>query len=990
MSGFRFLKYCVVAIVFLQVFRYGENMTLAKTPESASLRMNVSATRIYEGDSLRLQVHLDKMDSFQEPDMSYLKNEFDIVFLGEQNRNSSMISIINGRQQRFEERGITYNYKLVPKRSGSIVIQSPEVAYRDEILKASAIEVEVVPPSDQDLVLLELSLSRSGVYPCVPFDVTLSVLVKELPGKYQKLDPVKVLAQNVGNSMLSIPWLEDERLPAGLVPDVNWKEWLLKYRSDDGGFGVNNVHFDNPFDFSWSFFDQRSPEAGFLPEGSPVEREDANGKTIRYRKYDFVRTFMAEQPGTVNFDTVSLKGIFAREKGNDFIAEEVYTLSNPLTLTVKNVPEENRPENYIGAFGEFDWNVEINPKKIQVGEPITLTATLQGNGSVLNVKAPDIASNKEITDNFKVYPPTEETADGIACFTYSLRPRHEGDIVFPSVPISYFDVRTEKFVSLESAPIPLTIGGGSTLDLGFIPKNHSVNEKTYSSKGLFSNLTDISGVRNRSLSVKRWIAVNAAIFGAGFLSLGYFWILRLEKTGMKKKERLLVKCSRNRLIAALKSREVTSSVLAEIRGAFLMVLQKILPRSVTTLTDAEIQEFLENIAKHFPQNPTPAEKVAGLLKQLEELRYDPSQGTLPMSKKEIVLLFDEWVLFITNRLSRKEFALNRKRGGLNKTMMLLPILGVTLTIAAGCADRVPEKNRQSFELALQLFDEADQMSEDDTGKGNDTAGLTNNTEDGTVTEKNDESNDATNDGETPSLPLKKELFRKVAAIYQGLIDQGIESGAIFYNQGNAWHKSGDDPKALAAWRQAEKYIPANRELKANLATLAIPEERPSSFWRTLFFWQDMISQPAKFRLATTLAFLAFLTFLWTLFLIGGRKDSTASEPFDRPEPESGKPEHLLLVKLAKQLTLIFLIAWFVMSASAFYDWYRFDGQKHGILAADQVIVRKGNSTQYEPLYIEPLPKLTETIVLKENNRWVQVQFSDGQIGWVPENEILIY
>ena len=54
---------------------------------------------------------------------------------------------------------------------------------------------------------------------------------------------------------------------------------------------------------------------------------------------------------------------------------------------------------------------------------------------------------------------------------------------------------------------------------------------------------------------------------------------------------------------------------------------------------------------------------------------------------------------------------------------------------------------------------------------------------------------------------KPQDFVKVAAMYQEMIDDGAVSGAVFYNQGNAWMRAKQPGRAIAAYRQAAAISP---------------------------------------------------------------------------------------------------------------------------------------------------------------------------------------
>ena len=97
------------------------------------------------------------------------------------------------------------------------------------------------------------------------------------------------------------------------------------------------------------------------------------------------------------------------------------------------------------------------PPEVKVGDPLTLTLTLRGEGTLDAARAPDLTARAEVTDRFRVYEATEETRDGARLFNYSLRPLKPGEVVFPAIPVSYFDVDKEQYVTLQTQPISLAV-----------------------------------------------------------------------------------------------------------------------------------------------------------------------------------------------------------------------------------------------------------------------------------------------------------------------------------------------------------------------------------------------------------------------------------------------------------------------------------------------------------------------------------------------------
>src|SRR5262249_51400407 len=59
-------------------------------------------------------------------------------------------------------------------------------------------------------------------------------------------------------------------------------------------------------------------------------------------------------------------------------------------------------------------------------------------------------------------------------------------------------------------------------------------------------------------------------------------------------------------------------------------------------------------------------------------------------------------------------------------------------------------------------------------------------------------------------------FTDAAAAYQKLLQTGKTSPAVYFNLGNAYFKSGQMGRAVAAYRQAELITPRDPDVRANL------------------------------------------------------------------------------------------------------------------------------------------------------------------------------
>ena len=208
-------------------------------------------------------------------------------------------------------------------------------------------------------------------------------------------------------------------------------------------------------------------------------------------------------------------------------------------------------------------------------------------------------------------------------------------------------------------------------------------------------------------------------------------------------------------------------------------------------------------------------------------------------------------------------------------------------------------------------------------------------------------------------------YLQSATLYEHLLDQGVRSGAVYYNLGNAWAKADEPVRAVAAYYLAKRYIPSDPHLHANLRTVLIsnggtlpPPE--SSLADSLFFWQNWLGYSTKIWLSLVLAALTFLGYILCLFR-----------------------QSKWLKRCSMGLAFLAVIA----LASVGYDWYRFEGVERVIVTTD-ALPRKGNSEQYEPAFVSSIPFGTPAVVLDERSGWYSLRFPSGQDGWLPQSQTL--
>ncbi|MEP6698298.1 MAG: BatD family protein [Verrucomicrobiota bacterium] len=144
------------------------------------------------------------------------------------------------------------------------------------------------------------------------------------------------------------------------------------------------------------------------------------------------------------------------------VPQEIKLKSESTTLEVKPLPAK-APPSFAGAVGNFSMTSEAKPKKVQVGDPFTITAKIAGRGNFDRVTAPAF----EEENGWHKYPPSANFAkdddigiSGTKTFETVLSPNERKDHI-PAQLFTYFDPVKEEYVTLRSEPVAVRVEGGA-------------------------------------------------------------------------------------------------------------------------------------------------------------------------------------------------------------------------------------------------------------------------------------------------------------------------------------------------------------------------------------------------------------------------------------------------------------------------------------------------------------------------------------------------
>ncbi|MFQ5687526.1 MAG: BatD family protein [Candidatus Scalindua sp.] len=137
--------------------------------------------------------------------------------------------------------------------------------------------------------------------------------------------------------------------------------------------------------------------------------------------------------------------------------------TDSIKLKIKSLPELDKPEDFAGTVGKFTMDVLAKPTKVKVGDPITLSINIRGEGNIQTIGEPVLSPGDK--KDFKIYPAETDTTitdrgeglRGEKLFRKVIEPQHEDIDTIPAISFSYFDPELERYKTITHDPIPIVV-----------------------------------------------------------------------------------------------------------------------------------------------------------------------------------------------------------------------------------------------------------------------------------------------------------------------------------------------------------------------------------------------------------------------------------------------------------------------------------------------------------------------------------------------------
>ena len=382
-----------------------------------SFDAKVSKKRLGLNERLRIDFEMNENgDNFNPP----LFKNFQIISGPQQAVSRSWV---NGVQS-FSK---TYTYFLTPRSKGNFTIGQAKVTINGEIYKTSPIEIEVTNA------------------------------VKK-PN-----DPNNVEGQIDGN--------------IHLVAEVSNPNPYL----NEGITIIYKLYFRNPISVS-DVSELETPSYGdFWSHLIKIGRAEINMRgTFKGESYNEVvwrkAVLYPQKSGNLILEPLTLDLTLSLPSNRrDLFGRRILTQSQKTITTgekvikVKDLPKKNKPENFSGAVGKFDFDLILNKNTLKASESFQAKIKVRGKGNLNLFNLPSI----NVPNTLEVYEPehnekvkvTLSGIQGTVEDSYTIVPQFQGKYPIPSIEFTYFDPKLEAYKTLFSQELIVDVYDGPTSGL---------------------------------------------------------------------------------------------------------------------------------------------------------------------------------------------------------------------------------------------------------------------------------------------------------------------------------------------------------------------------------------------------------------------------------------------------------------------------------------------------------------------------------------------
>jgi hypothetical protein len=408
-------------------------MALAASPKITAV---LTSSEAVVGETVQLEIQIDNARASAITPRAIDVPGLQIHYTGESTqmtmRNLSVSS------------SITYSYTILPEKSGTFKIPPQTIRVGKDNLQTPELMLRVADSPRARGNRTPPGSAPAGSGQNAEEKIAFAELL--VPKKTAYVGEIVPVVLRIGfNSRTQLRELA--------VPQINGQGFTVQKLSD-GEKNLETIDGQSYVVFTYKTAISAARPGDF--QIGPVE-EKANvlvsrrSPGMRRRPFD---PFNGEDPFSDPFFSMPFAGMMEQH--------EINIKSEPVPLEIKPLPA-GAPVSFSGAIGSFSMTAEANPKRVQVGDPITIKAAIAGRGNFDRMNAPELSDER----GWHKYPPSSNFKQdddvgisGTKSFELVLSP-NEKLATIPPLVFSYFDPAKDRYITLQSEAMPIIVEGNA-------------------------------------------------------------------------------------------------------------------------------------------------------------------------------------------------------------------------------------------------------------------------------------------------------------------------------------------------------------------------------------------------------------------------------------------------------------------------------------------------------------------------------------------------
>lgn len=378
--------------------------------DDINFEVSVESNIIYLGRGSQLNLSFQGARDIPRPELPGIDG-FQAQYIGP----STRMSIVNGKMSS----SVTHVYSLIPLKAGKFKIGPFSFEYKGDTYKSNAVTVEVMDRSAnagsraqgrqktqtdlKDRVFLVMEAGKSTAYVNEIVPLTIKLYVNSLRMRD-----------------IQYPEFAHDGFSAGEFGEPR------QYREYKDGINYNVV------EFSVRIF-------GMRPGDFTIGPAKLKGNiTVKRQRSLFDDAFGHD----------SLSGFLGA-----YEVSPIEPASGKSRLKILPFPDKGAPDDFKGAVGDFSFSMDVSPKEVKAGDPVTLKMIISGEGNFDTVNSPTLKQH----EGFKVYEPQAKQEGSRKVFERILIPLSDDIKEIPGVAFSFFNPAKGEYRTISKKNVAIKV-----------------------------------------------------------------------------------------------------------------------------------------------------------------------------------------------------------------------------------------------------------------------------------------------------------------------------------------------------------------------------------------------------------------------------------------------------------------------------------------------------------------------------------------------------